>query len=230
MGVKAWLRGAEHDLRLLEDLFADGPVRVGKDEQGWFLSSPSLDGLFDDGGAMLAAARTIMIRVNGTATLVHSSFTPVEVSGRFSDSDRGRHLVVGAGSVVLGFAAVATATVNGVQSRRAPGDAVLSKAATHPDAAEVLELLASRPLDWVKIYKIYEIIKTAMGLKNLRRAGWVTLKELNQLTENCNKPELGGPAARHARTTGELGSDPLPIGQAREMIRVITRRWLETLP
>ncbi|GAB1818623.1 hypothetical protein HerbRD11066_17870 [Herbidospora sp. RD11066] len=47
---------------------------------------------------------------------------------------------------------------------------------------------------------------------------------------NCNRPEHGGPTARHARLAGRPGSDPLTIEKARELITVITRRWVENLP
>ncbi|MGN9788663.1 hypothetical protein ACTMTF_45190 [Nonomuraea sp. ZG12] len=58
----------------------------------------------------------------------------------------------------------------------------------------------------------------------------MTRKDLSQLTENCNRPELSGPAARHARLAGQLGSDPLTIEKRRELITLITHRWVESLP
>ncbi|WP_062436427.1 hypothetical protein [Herbidospora daliensis] len=88
---------------------------------------------------------------------------------------------------------------------------------------------ASQPFGWVEIFKVFEIITANIKPVGLDTTGWVTRKDLSQLTENCNRPELGGPTARHARLAGQPGSQPLAIEKGRELINVITHRWVESL-
>ncbi|MEV5561241.1 hypothetical protein AB0L44_47060 [Nonomuraea wenchangensis] len=232
MQTKARLKGKDHDLRLLAELFAQGEPRIGRDEAGYFLSSPQLDGLISDGAFLLETAGQVLTEVNGIATLVHGSFLPVELDGHFDEAQGRKHAVIAVETVVA-RASVGTPTVmiNGApQPRTSPADVLTRAAAAHADVAEALRLFATRPLGWVEVYKIFEIIKANIKPTGLDTTGWVTRKDLNQLTENCNRPELGGPTARHARSAGRPGSQPLTIEKAQELISAIARRWAESLP
>ncbi len=93
---------------------------------------------------------------------------------------------------------------------------LIRESSNQVDVAEVLWQFAIRPLGWVEIYKVFATIKASIKPVKLDTTGWVTRKDLSRLTENCNRPELGGPTARHARLAGHLGSDPPTITDHRD--------------
>jgi hypothetical protein len=224
VSTKAWLDGARADLALVADLFANGDVRVERADGGYALTSPRLDGLISEGGKLREAAEELVTEVNGIATLHYATFGPVRLTGRFEEAAGHRHAVVAAGvaraRVVMPPVGV---VINGqAQPRIAPGDA-------YPEVAEVLRILGGRPFDWAEIYKIYEIVQDDIKPRKLHETGWITKAELSRLKENCNRAELGGPTARHARMGGAAGSAPLEIKQAREQIRAVAMRWIESL-
>ncbi|MFI6509652.1 hypothetical protein ACIBCT_18755 [Streptosporangium sp. NPDC050855] len=123
-----------------------------------------------------------------------------------------------------------TVVIDGqAQPRPAPGDAIVAAALVHPDIAEALRILGRRPLDWVELYKLIEIIKKNIEPIELHKTGWVISPQLNRFTENANRQELVGPTARHARLKGSKGSLPLPLGEAQELIRGIVADWINSL-
>jgi hypothetical protein len=241
MSIKARLRGDSFDLSILAELFpSPNDPAVGVDDGGYYLTSAALgDDLVTDGGAMHAAAASLLRQVNGAARLMSGSFRTVELAGHFTDGSGRQHAVALAGcaearahvSAVVGPSPVPPA---------APGYVQLAD--KHPEVREVLEILGKPgpTLDWFDLYKVYEIVgdHVASGPDPAKRqsrqnalinTGWVSKEDLSAFTGSADRPDVSGDAARHARMPGDPPKRTMSIEDARLMIAVLVRRWLESL-
>src|SRR5918993_1836266 len=144
MLIKARLQGHEFDLLTLAELFRESDPAVASDDEGYCLSFTAPDGLLDDGARLSDAASVLLRRANGVARTLSSDFRPVGLTGRFSDGTGRQHQVVLADTAeVRARANPVTVSMGGEQPPPppAPGPGYLQLAQTHPDVAEVLDIL-----------------------------------------------------------------------------------------
>jgi hypothetical protein len=138
------------------------------------LSFAAPDELLRDGGGLHDAA-PVLRRVNGVARILSSDARPVGLTGRFSDETGRHHQVVLADSAeVWARAHPVRVSVGGEQAPAppAPGPGYVQLAQTHPDVAEVLDLLgnADPAPDWAELYKVHEILLD--NVPGFYRRGW----------------------------------------------------------
>jgi hypothetical protein len=161
--ITARLKGHEFDLLTLAELFGEGEPAVATDDEGYYLSFSVPNKLFGDGGGLHDAASVLLRRVNGVARTLNSDVRPVRLTGSFSDETGRRHQVVLADSAeVRARANPVRVSVGGEQppAPPAPGPGYVQLAQTHPDVAEVLDILgnADPAPDWAELYKVHEIL------------------------------------------------------------------------
>jgi hypothetical protein len=158
MLIKARLHGHQFDLLTLAELFREGDPAVATDHEGYCLSFTAPDGLLDDGARLSDAASVLLRRANGVARTLSSDFRPVGLTGRFSDGTGRQHQVVLADTAeVRARANPVTVSMGGEQPPPppAPGPGYVQLAHTHPDVAEVLDILgnADPAPDWSDLYR-----------------------------------------------------------------------------
>src|SRR5918993_503376 len=144
MLIKARLQGHEFDLLTLAELFRESDPAVASDDEGYRLSFTAPDGLLDDGARLSDAASVLLRRANGVARTLSSDFRPVGLTGRFSDWTGRQHQVVLADTAeVRARANPVTVSMGGEQPPPppTPGPGYVQLAQTHPDVAEVLDIL-----------------------------------------------------------------------------------------
>lgn len=133
---------------------ADPSVR--RDGGGVYLTSPSLDELFDRGGELYDAAASRLEYLNGLARVYYDTHRPVELNGQFSTSTGSNHTVVRPPSIES-TARVGIPTVTGGTPQSPPRPSApdyVGLASQHPDVAEALEILAkSRDYSWCDFQK-----------------------------------------------------------------------------
>ncbi|MCA1676884.1 MAG: hypothetical protein LC799_33490 [Actinobacteria bacterium] len=111
----------------------------------------------------------------------------------------------------------------------------LTLATTHAVVAELLALVGNADrLDWIELYKAYEIIKHAVsggkeGIQALAATLDVPESEIKRFTGSANRPDVSGHDARHARMPGARPKQTMTLPDGRHFIRDLTRRWLDTL-
>jgi hypothetical protein len=235
-GVKARLDGHQFDLQALTELFREGDPTVAKDADNFYLTSEELDGLWSDPTELLSTAQSLLLRVNGTARILHGgSYRPVELRGHFTDEmgktqvflqPHSAEIRMSAGTVVL--------STNGEQpaTPRPQGPQYLSKIADNRAVAEVLEILGKPvpALDWFDLYKVFEIIRHAVGDEGAIKANeWASSTEINKFRESANRREISGSDARHARLPGSPSGRSMSINEGREFIRRLAKAWLDSL-
>lgn len=237
MVVKARLDGHSIDLDTVERLFGNGDPLVGRDGQGYYLASPSLDPVFQDGGRLTAAASELLRRVNGAARVLDSSFQPVRLVGNYSNGDHAHHVVVADTAYARAQAMPIAVVVNGVAVvPEAPtlGERYTQLASLHPDVAEALDLLGrdDDPLSWAQLWKVYEVVREHVGGPSRGTAkqvligkGWVSQAEIEAFEASANTKSISGDDARHARGHAPQGSGSMTVEEGRAMISALMQGW-----
>jgi len=105
----------------------------------------------------------------------------------------------------------------------------LAGAQGNTDATEALEILAVEPTNWVRLYKVYEIIRDAGALEPARQAVGTSNNELERFTRTANHQQASGSEARHARLNADPPRNPMSIEQARDLIGQLLIAWLDSM-
>jgi hypothetical protein len=219
--IKARLKGHEFDLLTLAELFREGDPAVAADDESYYLSFTAPDELFDDGGGLYDAASVLLRRVNGVTRTLSSDFRPVGLTRRF-DAEAGQQTAVVLADSIETRTRVnsVTVSVGGEEPPPppAPGPGYVQLAQTHPDVAEVLDILgnADPAPDWSDLYKIHEIMLD--NVPGFYQRGWVTKDQISAFTASANRKEVSGDLARHARFKGDPPKRIMTLGEGRQLI------------
>ena len=103
-------------------------------------------------------------------------------------------------------------------------------AATHPDVAEVLDIMGSpQPLGFVELFKVHEIIVNSTKPKKIHKLGWATKSDDSAFTGSANRPDVSGRAARHARLPGLPPKRTMTLAEGRSYVSDLATIWLDSL-
>ena len=106
------------------------------------------------------------------------------------------------------------------------GPRYLSLAARDGDVAEVLKIMASSAgVNFVELYKVYEIIRHVGGLDAAMRAAGISKNTVTRFTRTANHQAASGEIARHARSSEVPPANPMPIEEARALIGRLAGAW-----
>jgi hypothetical protein len=231
--IKARLKGHEFDLITLAELFREGEPAVAADTEGYYLSFAAPEDLFHQGGRLYDAAAVVLRRANAIGRVLTDEFRPVGLTGRFHDEAGQQHQVVLADSAeVRSRAFAAVAIVDGQEPPPpppAPGPGYMQLAETHPDVAEVMDILGkANPVpEWIELFKVFEIINDhAEGCVN---RGWLSRNQVSVFKASANRKEVSGELARHARYKGDAPSNMMTLPEARQLISGLVASWLNWL-
>jgi hypothetical protein len=92
--------------------------------------------------------------------------------------------------------------------------------------AKALRLRDASDLDWVDLYRIYEVIQKDVG-HLMHQLGWASRNELNRFTRTANSVAAAGDKARHGVELTVPPRKPISLAHAQELIDRIMRGWLE---
>jgi len=222
--------GHSFDLDTVAGLFQDGEPSVCNAEGDYYLQSSEFDDL-DAAADVKARAEILLVRVNGIGRVLDPSYRPVELTGRFITPDGGSAVVL---AVVAAEARIRAQSVglvvNGEPVSPPPprGPKYVALARNDTNVAEALAHIASG-LDLVSLYKVYEVIRDDLGdLRAILDAGLASRNEISRFTAGANRPEASGPAARHARFSGDGPRNPMDQSEARRFTLDLVRRWMDT--
>ncbi len=242
MTIKARLLGHDFDLADLVEIFETGEPCVGKDQDGYYLTSAELEAVSGDVGQMQRVGRQLVERINGVGWMLRTTFQPVELADHFEeDAGSGvQHHQVLSADVSARSRISASVLVVGEDGSTSPLPAPKTKSVdyvalskTHTEVAEVLKLLGASadPLGWVELYKVYEVVRDhAGGDKGMQGEGWTTRAEISAFTGSANRPDVSGDGARHARATGDTPPKrTMGLSEGQAFIRKLARVWMDSL-
>jgi hypothetical protein len=175
----------------------------------------------------------LLRRVNGVARTLSSDFRPVGLTGRFSDETGRQHQVsLPDTAEARARANPLTVSAGGEQPPPppAPGPGYVQLAHTHPEVAEVLDILgnADPAPDWLALYKVHEILLD--NVPDFYQRGWVTKDQISAFTGSANRKEISGDLARHARRfKGDPPKRSMTLVEARQLLGSVVIAWLDWL-
>jgi hypothetical protein len=228
-----YLTGDSVDLEMLA-LSCVGPSfnisKVGKD---YALACSEFESI---GNAQDVRARALALldRLNGASRLVLESRVAIGVARlRRHDAD-GRIT-----DIVCPEPAIATVRAlppsvkitadNGSEVTHHPADPVhdwILLSASDPAVARLLTLVGTEPMDWVNLYRIFEVVcENSGGMKSIEAKGWATDKAMRLFKWTANCPDAIGTKARHG-VGDQAPQKPMSLTEARGLIGGIVKAWL----
>ncbi len=238
--MKKWqvqITGHPYDLEDVYENQSSESWSVVKDNDHFFMEYVLFNDI-EEADKVREIALKIITLINGSAKLRISGFRPIETGNVSYIDDRGnRHnFVLLQGSISARSRLKATAIVtkpNGseVEEEIEQSDQIrhtFALAESDPNVFDALRLYASNELNWVDLYKIYEIIKDDVGgLKALFNKRFVLKKDLRNFSHTAQHPGAIGDAARHARVAAEIPENPMSLSEANLLISTMMTKWID---
>ncbi|MGV0595111.1 hypothetical protein [Mycolicibacterium porcinum] len=233
--VKARLEGGITDLKLLARFIGEGDVQVLEDDDGYYLAAADIDSP-PAGLHFYDVARMHLSTVNGLGRLIDLGFVPVRLSGTYQDGEVVHQVISPPPAIASLRCGIPTVTITNADGTVYPGSPSpwpkrAGTAASHPEAARVLRILArNEDLDWYDLYKIHEIIRRDIEPDKLDKIGWTTKAQDSAFTVSADRYEVSGDAARHAvDSRKESPKNTMTIGEGRAYIGSLITQWLDYL-
>lgn len=228
------LIGDKHDLRLLAEKFSEGSIRISE-EDGRFLMQSEEISAAPDAAAAREAVVCMLPLLEGAARLLWGIRAGIEAGGvEETNPDGSRHYYEYLQSSITARARLtATLTDAGGAVVKPPVENpvpnFMQAAQEHPAVLKVFHILRKTKWTWVDLYKIHEIIADdSGGIKGIAKRGWASKTEQDRFKHTSCSPSAAGDEARHAVEKTHPPSDPMTISQAKEFVRRLAKRWVES--
>lgn len=230
------LSGDQSDLAALAQSLNGSDVNVSHDGQDYILTSSQF-ALIDEAEGVHQKAEEIVAVLNGAARLALDTMQAIRVGSvhrRREDGKRELFVFVESATIQLrAFAPTIKLThANGSVEEFHPADPVkywVRLASENQAVSNVFRILASGTLEWVNLYRIFEIILLDIGrLDLIAKNGWATKASMNLFKRTANSPGALGLEARHGADKTQPPAHPMPISEARALINSIIHAWLRS--
>jgi hypothetical protein len=228
------LAGDTSDLSALAQSLTGADINISHDSQDYVLTSDRFEP-DDDAAAVKEKAEDMVMFLNAGCRLALEATQSIRVTGVYRWHDDGRRdiflfpepLVVR----LRVFAPTLTVThANGTIEESHPADPVkqwTSLALSNEAVANVFRILSSGALDWINLYRIFEIIGGDVGgVDGIASNGWAAKTSMKLFKRTANSPGALGLNARHGAERAQPAPKPMSISEARTLINLITHAWL----
>ena len=91
---------------------------------------------------------------------------------------------------------------------------------------KVLRLRNSEALEWVDLYRIFEVIESDVGKNRCTNNGWIANEDLKLFKHTANSVEAAGDMARHGKEPNKPPKNPMQLQDARTIIDDLINHWL----
>jgi hypothetical protein len=214
--------------------FRTGDPTLTHEDDRFVLRSPT----FRDAEAATAIrsrAETIVEVLSAVARITLQSTERLEVASLTQvRPDGGRDIFIELKPAVIrvtaGQISVAVTHSDGTVQEFRPSDptpGIVSRALKDPAAVRALRLRDASDLAWTDLYRLYEIIKDAIGGDDrIAAAGWANNAQLDRFRRTANSVAAAGDQARHGVEQTQPPPSPMPLNEARALIDHLLRSWL----
>jgi hypothetical protein len=228
------LAGDTSDRSALAQSLTGTDLNVSHDGQDYVLTSDRFAPA-DDAVAVRQNAEDMVALLNGGSRLALDTTQSIRVGAVYRRRADGlRDAFIFPEPLVLRFRAISPTVkvthVDGTVEEFHPADPVkpwLALAFANEAVAKVFRILSSGTLDWVNLYRIFEIIAADVGgLDSIASNGWGTKTSMQLFKRTANSPGVLGLDARHGAETTQPPPKPMLIAEARTLINSIIHAWL----
>ncbi len=92
--------------------------------------------------------------------------------------------------------------------------------------AKALRLRNAAPLEWVDLYRLFEVVEADAGAK-MHELDWISQAESKLFTRTANSVAAIGDKARHGKESTKPPPQPMALITACELVDRLLRRWLD---
>ena len=228
------ISGDPLDLRMLENACNGLNLTIIKHGDEYLLSSTEFEAL-NESEKIREKALEFLEFINGAAKLLLDSRNPIEMDAlyrRHADGRRDTYIFTEPAEVHFrGIApSITVSRLDGSTETYHPADPIpkwIGLASKDEAVASALRLLSCGALDWVNLYRIFEVIMTdCQGLNGIVSKGWATKKALTLFKHTANSPTAIGTESRHGTENNKPPPKPMTLSEAKSLIIGIVQPWL----
>ncbi len=226
--------GDSADLEILSRTFESDAIAIAKNGDDWVLRARELDDL-PDYGAVRVRAKEILTSLSGAARLLIGSESPL-AAGTITEYQDGKSVnkiveiqpAVGRSrafpiSVIIG-------RPDGSSEVHHPADRArnwLTMASRDSAIARALRLRNQEELDWVDLYRLFEVVESEVPIREIVVRGWASEADIRLFKHTANSLTATGDGARHGKETSDPPSAPMQLSSARSFVDVLLQKWLD---
>lgn len=227
--------GDQTDLRLLQKAFFSDEFYLSEENGKFVLRSRAFEDL-NDADAVRARAVELVASLSGASRALLGAQQSLNVGGATlvrEDGTRNYFLVVHPSTIRMRGMPVSLriTRADGTVEEHHPADPVrdwIDVAVKNPAVAKALRLRDSGGLDWVELYRLYEVIESDTPQSEIVRNAWATKAEIRRFKYTANSPAALGDQARHGKERSLPPIDPMDLSCARSLIGRILERWISS--
>jgi hypothetical protein len=213
------LRGIPLFLKQVSKRYRSGRIKVIEQDGRFKLMSDHFSSLTNEEEVRIKAI-DILKKVNGSMQVAMDNYKPIDIHSIAHIDDKGR----------LNKSIKFTLTVLDAQEETSNDssmpEALWTEVADKDRSVSKLLDFFGQQLDWVNLYRIWEVIQEDQGSDILKK-GWATEKMMSRFEQTANSFNAVGGAARHGHEKVPPPNHPMNIEEARKLIRSISYKWLE---
>jgi len=221
------LSGNSFDLQELSKSLNSPELCISQENQKYVLKSSNFDQL-ENAADVRKRAEEILSLLNGTAKLALGTQQKLTIDAVVEMRDDGKKVTVRfLSDTVYGRSSISTSvkTSNGNVQEIHPADPIpnwIRTARTDKNVAEIFRVLGTSVLDWINLYRVYEIIKSDVGGKDkIADNGWATKGQIDLFKRTAQ-------AYRHGKLKGYTPpKKPMTLSEAESFVKKILRKWLQ---
>lgn len=226
------LSGEKFDLEELPKRFTSEKYRVIEEDGKYYIKSSEFNSFTND-SEVRKKAEELLELINGAVKIKMPNFKPVSLDAVIEidkDGQQHRHIslrpepnrirVKTSGKVKIIY--------SGANSEEQENNKITDEefwvAEKNENVREVLRFF-TKDLNWINLYKIWEVIKEEQGDKVFKK-GWASEKKVDLFTRTANSKGAIGNEARHALKKFRPPKKSMKLPEAESLIRTITNKWL----
>jgi len=218
--------GNNLDLQELSKSLNSPELCISQEDQKYVLKSSNFDQL-KNAVDVRKRAEEILSLLNGTAKLALGTQQPLTIDAIVEIRDDGKKAtVLFLSNTVHGGSSTSTSTKtdNGKVQENHPADPIpnwIRTAQTDKNVAEIFQVIGTSVLNWINLYKVYEIIKSDVGGKDkIADNGWATKGQIDLFKQTAQP-------YRHGKLKNYVPpKKSMTLSEAEFLIKRILRSWL----
>lgn len=232
MEWKVNLSGDSYLLQCLSsNIIQTGELKIFEDDGHFYLTNKEFENLTSV-DEVRNLAKEIIEMINGISFLLFGKKGTI-----FSNSISKQNDVGGYNQFVFPETVILNLTVNQPSNSSTNEDGSLSyssplsltqnlllSAKTNSKKATIFRLLSSGNIDWVSLYRLYEVIYSDIGDQIF---SWTNKNTIKNFKHTCNSISAIGDDCRHGLEKENPPKNPMSLIEAQNLIKLIINKYLE---
>ena len=226
--------GDAHDLRELAKSLINDDLRIIERNGHFFLETIRFSNLTTP-EKITAVTLDLLPILTGAARLSLGGRTPLQIANIAKVREDGdRDVFASLSDTIHARDTVSikkTRSDGSIEAVR-PADKVpdwINAASKNPNVEKALRLIGTDEHDWISLYRLYEVIEADVGgIDKIVSEGWATKKTIKRFKHTANSPGAIGDSARHGKESSDPPADPMDLGEAVSLVKVILHNWLRS--